>query len=88
MATVHELKCWPPFFAEIREGNKTFEVRQDDRNFRVGDLLHLREYRPHTQTYTGRECWVDVTYLLAGDWPGLAAGYVIMSIVRRRDAEP
>lgn len=43
----HELKCWPDFYEEIVCGNKTFEIRsEEDRKFNVGDILHLREFRP------------------------------------------
>jgi hypothetical protein len=74
----HELKCWPEFFAAILSGEKTFELRKDDRQppFRVGDTLWLREWRRSTQTYTGRELCVTVTYVLAGF--GLEHGYAAM----------
>lgn len=42
----HELKVWPPYFGEIAQGRKTFEVRLSDREFRMLDVLRLREYDP------------------------------------------
>lgn len=42
--TVHELKTWPYYFEEVWNGTKTFEVRKNDRDFRVGDTLILQEY--------------------------------------------
>ena len=42
----HELKCWPPFYGEIAMGRKTFEVRLNDREFRMLDTLRLREWLP------------------------------------------
>ena len=80
----HELKTWPDFFRVVESGEKTFEVRKHDRDFHAGDTLWLREWRAEQQQYTGRECRVDVTYLLAGNWPGLQADYVVMAI-RKRD---
>lgn len=82
--TLHELKCWPDFYARVISGEKMFEIRQNDREYHGGDQLWLREWHPTRHAYTGRECVVDVPYLLAGAWPGLMDGYVVMSI-RLRD---
>lgn len=43
---IHDLKCWPPFFGQISERLKTAEVRLNDRDYRVDDVLLLREYLP------------------------------------------
>ena len=93
MAT-HELKCWPEFFDAVADGRKTFEVRKADRDFRLGDVLVLREWQPaHTEKwslrklpdrYTGREVRAVVTYILAGT--GIEPGYVCMGI--RLEAQP
>jgi ASC-1-like (ASCH) protein len=61
---IHELKCWPPYFQDVVDGKKTFEVRIDDRHFKVGDTLHLREWKPETKTYTGRTHNVNVSYIM------------------------
>ena len=46
MRTIHELKTTPMQFDAVRIGQKTFEVREDDRDppFKSGDLLILREW--------------------------------------------
>lgn len=59
----HELKTWPEYFQAVLTGLKTFEVRENDRDFQVGDVLRLREYEPIPMTYTGRECFRTVTYV-------------------------
>lgn len=64
--TTHELKSWPEFFQCVFDGTKTFELRKNDRDFQVGDTLHLREWEPNTARYTGRECHLTVTYLMQG----------------------
>jgi hypothetical protein len=47
----HELKTWPLSFEALLAGQKRHEYRPDDRGFAVGDLLHLREWRPqHTES--------------------------------------
>jgi len=79
--TTHELKCWPEFFRVILSGEKTFEVRKNDRDFMATDWLRLREWDHRRETYTGREVYARVPYLLDGQWPGLAEGYVVMSII-------
>jgi hypothetical protein len=78
--TVHKLKTWPEFFDAILSGEKTFEIRYDDRGYRAGDRLLLQEWRPQTKEYTGREMWLEVTYIIQG-FEGLAPGWVAMSIV-------
>lgn len=35
LENVHRLKTWTPFFNAIRDGEMTFEVRKNDRNFQV-----------------------------------------------------
>lgn len=90
----HELKAWPEYFEEIVSGRKRFELRVNDRGFKVGDVLRLREYihvahthlpayaganPPVASGYTGRELAVRVTYLVQGEW-GLPPNLCVMSI--------
>jgi len=79
---VHELKCWPQYFQALIDGTKTFELRLNDRNYQVEDVLFLREYDPRIEEYSGRECWKLVTYITEGDNPfgGLCFGYVILGL--------
>lgn len=44
--TTHELKTWPQYYHEPSEKSKHFEVRKNDRNFQVDDILHLCEWDP------------------------------------------
>lgn len=64
----HHLKSWPAFFEPIREGKKTFDLRRTDRDFKVGDTLALHEWRPDTRRYTGRVCYVEITYITRRDF--------------------
>jgi hypothetical protein len=79
-ARVHDLKTLPPYFAAVLRGQKTFEVRRDDRSFDEGDVLVLREWSKRAQKYTGRELRRVVTYLLDGGQFGIEAGYVVMGL--------
>ncbi|EAD8780248.1 DUF3850 domain-containing protein [Listeria monocytogenes] len=59
--TVHKLKILPEFFREKITLKKSFEIRNNDRNFEVGDTLVLQEFEDGN--YTGREYWEDVIYI-------------------------
>ena len=76
----HELKTWNEYFEEIFIGNKTFEIRKNDRDFKKGDMLILKEWNPKTENYTGREIEKNVTYILNGGKFGLEKGFVAMAI--------
>ena len=41
---VHELKYWPDFFKKTVNGKKTFEVRWNDRNYMLGDVLFHEDH--------------------------------------------
>jgi hypothetical protein len=43
---MHNLKCWPEYFPAVLSGEKPFELRFNDRDFRVGDGLRLQEFEP------------------------------------------
>lgn len=60
----HELRSWPEFFRPLWLGLKTFDYRKDDRNFKPGDTVFLREWNPETKQYTGREATAKITYIL------------------------
>lgn len=83
----HELKSWPQFFESILSGHKRHELRRnDDRNFSVGDILRLREYDPKANRYTGRDLYVEVTYITSAELPcalsegSLHSNFCILSI--------
>lgn len=44
MSTTHYLKIDPVYFDAHKRGDKTFEVRRDDRGFQKGDTLVLCKY--------------------------------------------
>ena len=66
----HELKTIQPYFNDVNYGEKNFEVRKNDRDFRVGDTLELIEYDPKTDT-TGKRLVVKVSYVLKGGQFGI-----------------
>lgn len=76
----HTLKTIQPFFDALYLGDKTCELRRNDRAFAVGDELELAEW--DGANYTGRSISFVVTHVLgAGDGvPGLDPAFVILSI--------
>lgn len=79
---IHHLKAYPEYFQPVKRGEKTFEIRKDDRNFAAGDTLHLYEWNPDTKEYTEDELIRDVPYILRGA-PFLPEGYCCMSLKER-----
>lgn len=77
-AKVHKLKVLSQFYEALETGEKTFELRKDDRGFKAGDFLLLQEWDSKTG-YSGRSVKRLVTYLLAGH-PWLAKDYVAMAL--------
>jgi hypothetical protein len=84
--TMHSLKIWPQFFDDVASGRKQFEYRRDDRaqSFKVGDVLHLQEYKPALGTFTDRSVKVEITYIQRatkhGHAIGIPIGFCIMGI--------
>lgn len=82
--TVHDLKTVQPYFDDAVWGRKRFEVRNNDRQFEVGDLLLLQELAPATDYYTGRMALFQVVYIFEGGQFGLAEDYVVLGIEPRK----
>lgn len=78
----HEVKILPKYFEQVQSGAKTFEYRKDDRGYKVGDIIKLREYQPESDTYTGNSLEAEITYILKGGELNIPTGYAIMSINR------
>jgi hypothetical protein len=74
----HFLKIQPQYFKEVCTGKKSFEIRKNDRNFQVGDLLYLQEFDLEEQEYTGRVVERKITYIT--DY-AQQENYVVMAIV-------
>lgn len=85
----HDLKTDSEVFQAVINGLKTFEIRFDDRGFKVGDRLNLLETVSTGEEmkngapleYTSGQWFAEVRYILRGPIYGLAEGWVIMSII-------
>lgn len=78
---IHELKIWPEHFDAVAKDKKKFEVRKNDRDFKVGDTLILWEWNPESKSYTGWKISRKITYILEGGQFGIEKGFVVMSII-------
>lgn len=90
MDDIHELKCWPEQFAAVVSGSKKHEVRKNDRDFKVGQYLRLKEFIPGHGTsdfkwvpeeFTGATTLVRVTHITKGGTFGLPEDLCVMSIL-------
>ena len=76
---VHALKILSRYFDAVISGEKTFEVRKNDRPYQVGDLLALNEWDEENRRYTRNSCLVYIDYILdSADC--CKDGYVVLSI--------
>lgn len=80
----HELKVVKPYFHPIADGQKSFEVRRDDRGFQRGQVLWLREFAPNARSpreqYTGNATFARIDWILTGGQFGIESGFVVMAI--------
>ena len=97
--TRHQMKLNDRYFDAVANGTKSFEIRKDDRGFRVGDVLELYRvndnglYVSNDGTYASNDrsglkpIQVKVTYIFThNDFPaGIPEGFVVMSIERVKE---
>lgn len=60
---IHDIKILPEYFNPVLDGSKTFEIRKNDRNYTVGDMVNLHEYSTSTKSYTGRVVQRKISYI-------------------------
>lgn len=89
MSTEHKLKTWARYWDAVASGEKTFEVRKNDRAFQTGDILALEKYDPErlsyvmdgfdfkAKPYTIRK---RVTFLLQGGQFGIEPGFCVLGL--------
>lgn len=75
MAT-HELKITPEHYRPVFTRHKTAELRNNDRQFEVDDVIVLREWREGT--YTGQSVVRKVIHV--ADVGSYLPGYVLLSM--------
>lgn len=79
---IHSIKISNQYFDDVRTGFKPFEVRFNDRDYQIGDLLLMNEVimdNYATLTETGRQLSAIITYVLDKSLY-LQNGYVVLGI--------
>lgn len=83
MRKIHELKCWPGSFEPLWTRDKKAELRRNDREYQVNDLLLIQEWGPPGEReYTGRTALARISHIEQGP-PGLdllPPGVVMLSL--------
>lgn len=84
---LHELKIKYEYLFEIALGNKTFELRKNDRDYQVGDLIHFiiadikQSDKLDNGLYIGQDDLYKITYILKNvEQYGLDKDYCILAI--------
>lgn len=77
---IHHLKTWKKYFAMVFCGSKNFEVRKNDRDFKLGDQLLLEEWDNEKEVYTGRILHRRIDYILKGGQFGIEEGFCVLSL--------
>lgn len=74
---IHELKILPKYYYAVLGDQKRFELRKDDRDYRVDDFIALEEW--DGEKYTGNIAKRRIRYILR-NCPeyGLADGFCIL----------
>lgn len=82
---VHELKIHKEFADAVSIGEKTFEVRANDRGFQTGDFVRFQAVDEYGMPVSHRINSVEyqITYVLSG-W-AIGEGYVVFSIMKVKE---
>jgi hypothetical protein len=79
----HAVKTWLNYYALQEKGEKLFEIRKDDRPYKVGDYFLSQEYDSAKNEYTGRERKYIISYVLRdAEMFGLKTGYCIIQLIK------
>jgi len=77
MKKTHHFKTLPEPFEAMWQGQKPFEIRNNDRDYKLGDKFCSQEYDPIRMTFSGREIWGSITYFVGYEKWGLPAGLCV-----------
>lgn len=74
----HYIKCETQYYQAVERGEKKFELRLNDRDYKKHDLVYLDEFA--NSDYTGRRIGpFEIQYIMYGPIFGLAEGWCIFN---------
>ena len=76
----HEVKILEQYANRNHEGKKPWELRKNDRNYKVGDWIRFHIIDDETKEPTGFSYRRKITYLFEGGEYGLEKGFCIMTV--------
>lgn len=76
---IHNKKLIQPYFDDVWNGRKTFEIRKNDCDYQVGDIIILREFDKKTNKYTGDWIMTKIIYKI-DNFVGIEQGYCVLGI--------
>lgn len=76
---IHELKTDQPYFNDVFYGLKKFEVRRNDRDFKVGDIIKLIENVTNVRQRQ-RYVAMRISYILKGGQHGIDLQHVVIGL--------
>lgn len=86
--TLHNLKLKSEYVIEVMFCEKTFELRKNDRDFKVGDYIHFTDTKGEELEYYENNVF-KITYVLKDVTEyGLDKDYCILSIKRLYSRRP
>lgn len=74
---IHNIKLASEYYEDVSTGRKSFEIRKNDGEYKVGDVLRMCEIKDGS--YTGRVIKANITYMLE-EYTGLQEGFCIFEI--------
>lgn len=77
----HEIKVWPDEFEKIVTGSKRHEFRKNDRDYKSGQFLLMREFQPNGERYLDREIVSRIGAISYGPEWGIPDGFCAFTIV-------
>lgn len=60
----HTVRCWSDVFPSIMSRDRQFDIRRNDREYAVGDLIEFQEWDDRRQMMTGRVARRYITYVM------------------------
>jgi hypothetical protein len=78
MSNIHTLKYIQPYFNQIWLGKKKAEIRKNDRDFKLGDIIYLQEYNKEKNTFSKYQIKIRITDILE-NFEGIELGYCMFS---------